>query len=169
MKFNFGNKLPWERIEKILRVIEVAAVVMAACTVIYLPNQIKDWQDSQKNREFEILLKLEDKFDQEKNQEIYSSITKGEPIFSQNDGKFIEIDIDEYLDDLMTVAEYYDKGLITFNSIYEWFYYYFVPTFDNKEIQAYIAEVRKDCKDCWEGLDAISNKLIELDQKNNIK
>lgn len=166
MKLKFlREKLPWHRVEKILRVIEVCAVVLAGCAIFYLPFQIRDLQNNQQNRNFEKLLQLNEIVRQTADDDIYNALDKNEPILKNNGGISTESDLVNYLDDLSTISDAYYKGLISIKDIDDWFYYYFVPAYQSKEVQQYITETRKDCSDCWTDFDDVSRQLIKMDIK----
>ena len=156
----------WPYFERLLRVIEVVAVILASCVVFQIPGQISEWRNSQENRSMDLLLRLESKLDSGTNYKISLLIDNKQPILVQNKGKFSTNDLDQYLSDVTSVCDAYQKGLISINSLSDWFYDYLIKIGNNQEIQDYLRTIRQEDKDYFSGIDYA---IKDINNLNKIK
>lgn len=155
----------WKYFERVLRIIEVCAIVVAASIILQIPHQMKEWENVQSERCLNVLLQLDAKLKSAKNRQIYYTLKKNKPLLTENGGKFSTEDLDFYLDDITSIADAEDRKLIKLEDIYNWFEDYFVSTLNNKEVRKYLSDVRKDSPDSYEGLEGITNQLIEYKKR----
>jgi hypothetical protein len=161
------NILHWAYVEHALRIIEVCAIVVAVSVILQIPHQIKEWENVQSERCFNVLLQLDAKLKSGKSRQIYNTIKKNKPLLTENNGKFSTEDLELYLDHITNIVEAEDRKLIKLEDIYNWFEDYFIRTHNNKEIRKYLSDIRKDSPDSYEGLEETVNELIEY--KKNLK
>lgn len=156
----------WSNVEKAFRVVEIIAVIVGLYFVAYeLPRQLDNWRYSQEDRSFDILLRMEDRMLSVKNQEIYYALETRGPIFVKNKGEFTPEEVEQYLNDLISIIDARDRGLISTESIYGWFSGYFVYAYQNSEVQDYITSIRADGSDYYGGFEEMSLELMEYDKK----
>jgi hypothetical protein len=92
-------------------------------------------------RTFDICWQLESRLREEKNRRIYLSLVHKKPIVA---GDITEDDLDLFLDDLLSVNDALDRGLIHDEEIGECFSDYINLACKNEEIKAYIDRVRRE-------------------------
>ena len=153
-----NRKIKWMTIERILRIIEVMAIVAAA---IIVPLQIKDWKDNQENSSFSLLTRLDEKLKQGTNREIFNIIRRNKPILKENGGKFESYELDCYLDDLGSIDDAYLRKIIDKDDVYDWFSDCLITTFKNKEIGEYLRKIRKEDPQYYSGLEKFVKELIK--------
>lgn len=162
----FKKIFRWECVEKALRVIEVIAIVSAACIIFNIPGQIKEWENSQGNRSLDLLLKLEDKMGDGNNEKIFNYIDNNKPILIQNKGTLTEDDMDYYLSNLTSIAWAYENNLISSDDLYTWFSEYLIKTCENKEVQTYLLKIRKIDPAYYMGIDSAYSDVKQYKASN---
>jgi len=157
MKTDLSKYLEWKYFDRILKIIEVSAVLLASIftylTVKQIPVQIKEWQNSQDSRAMSLLLKMDDKLQQGIDYKISLAINKNNPLLIKNHGKFTEDDLDVYLGDLSSVSDMYQKKLISMDDLYKWFSDYIIKSYENKEIQEYLGKIRTEDESYFKDID----------------
>lgn len=81
------------------------------------------------------------------NQKIIELIEENKNILENNGGSITYYQLDDYLGYYELMAHYEKKNFIEFNLIDEMFGHYISLAWQNKEINNYITELRKDTKD----------------------
>lgn len=71
---------------------------------------------------------------------IISNIENGQPILVENKGKFTDAELDNYLGDFDTIDDAYAAGLLSMGQLCDSFSYYVTATWDDAEVQKYLAE-----------------------------
>lgn len=150
---NFFKKFGWIETERILRFVEVMAVVIG---VIFATIQIRDVRNMQSAQ---LMLDFNNQLNTDVNSSIISSIEDGSPLFKQNSGNFTSTDIDKFLSVYELLYNTRDAGLITDNMLYSGFSYDISKTYDNQEIQQYLKKIRINNKDFFGGFDALAKSL----------
>jgi hypothetical protein len=145
--------------DRVLRILEVTAIVIASCVIFQMPKQLHEWQNGQDNRTVDLLIKLDDKLKLGDDERIYIAIEKNMPVLKENGGDYSSDSLDDYLDDLCTVGDMLDRGLIKTEDVNNWFSDYFLKTYKNSEITAYVNESRKIDQDYFIDIDDTVNKL----------
>ncbi|MGD0335828.1 MAG: hypothetical protein ABSB18_01825 [Candidatus Omnitrophota bacterium] len=151
-----SDKIKWTIVEKILRIIEVIAVVAAA---IIIPLQIHESQNNQEDRSFSMIIRLDEKLKQGANREILYTISKNKPILKENGGKFESYELDCYLDDLDSIEDAFLRKIIDKDATYDWFSDYIIKTFKNKEIAGYLLKIRKEDPQYFLGLEKFAKEM----------
>ena len=156
-----NHKIKWTTVEKMMRIVEVIAIVCAALVVIQIPHQIKEWRSNQEDRSFNLLAKLDEKLKQGMNREIFNTIRRNKPILKESGGRFESYELDYYLDDLGSINDAYSRKIIDKDSVYEWFSDYLIKTFKNKEIGEYLRKIRKGDPQYYSGLEEFAKEIIK--------
>lgn len=154
----------WSFYERVLRVLEVIFIALAALVILQIPRQIREWEYSQENRSLDVLFRLEDRMLNKTNQQIFITIENGGPLLKPP-GKFTSDELDLYLDDLMSIEDAYSRNLIDIESTYSWFYDYFYFTSRNPEIKEYLKIIREKNSDYYGVFEEIVEKLEEYRKK----
>lgn len=149
----FFNKISWKETERLLRLVEVTAVVIG---VVFAMVQIRDVRNMQSAQ---LMLDFNNQLNTEINSRIITSIEDGHPLFKENSGNFTTTDIDKYLSVYELLYGTRDAGLITDNMLYSGFSYDILKTYDNQEIQQYLKKIRIENKDLFAGFDALAQSL----------
>lgn len=71
-----------------------------------------------------------------------------------------------YLSDLATINDVYERGLISMDDVYEWFYDYVIDSYENTAVKAYIAKIRKEDPESYESLDGLYKELKRFKRPN---
>lgn len=160
------NKLNglWSVADKFLRILEIILVIMAALAILTVPAQLKEWRNEEQSRNFDLLLRLDDRLQNKTDQAIFSVIEKNKALL-QPQGKFSPDNLDQYLDDLTSIQYAYNRNLINIDSFYNWFSDYFILTARNKEINNYLIKIRKESPDYYAGFEEIADKLYKYGSK----
>ena len=149
----------WEKFLKFAKIVEVLAIIVGASAIVALPFQIRDLKNSYNKNHFDVLWQLESRLREIKNNEIFYNIYHGKTIYTND---VTEDDLDLYLIDLESIEDAYQKGLITLDEAYEWFDFYITETANNTEVREYIIKNRKDCPDCYAGLDELAKEFNKM-------
>ena len=153
------SKLKWSHTERILRCIEVTAIIVG---VIFTMVQIRDVRNMQSAQ---LMLDFNNQLNSDTNSKIITAIENNQPIFQENSGNFTSTDVDKYLSVYELLYDTYDAGLITGNMLYSGFSYDIIKTYDNQEIQTYLKKVTVDNKDIFAGFKALAQSL-KLSENN---
>jgi hypothetical protein len=145
-------KIKWTTLEKILRVIEAMAVIVAASVVIQIPGQMKGWQNNQR---------LEEKLKRGADREIFYTISRNKPILKENGGKFESYELDCYLDNMDSIEDALSRKIIDKDPTFDWFSDYLIKTFKNKEIDGYLLKIRKEDPQYFIGLEGLAKKITK--------
>lgn len=140
-------------------ILVLATIVGVGAATFQAVSQIKEWNNVQEDRKFSTLFRLEDRLLNSTNQSIYSATEHNKPILKDNGGKFSTDDLDQYLNDLTSIESAYDRKLIDMSSAYEWFAEYFEMASQNKEVNDYLASIRKESPDYYDGFEAFSSEI----------
>lgn len=156
------KSITWAMFDRFLRVLEVVAMVVAATIVLQIPGQMNEWRSSQEGRSMDLLLRLESKLNSGNNYKIALAIDKYKPILRQNKGPYSTDDLDQYLNDLTSVSDAYQRELISSESLNNWFSDYFVKVDKNKEVRDYLIQIRKDDPEYYTGIDYVIRDIYSL-------
>lgn len=146
--------IKWTQCERILRVIEVFAVVIG---IIFAGIQVKAMRDMQSAQ---LMLEFNTSLDNGNNAKIIEAIEKNEPLLQDNGGLFSSPDIDRYLSTYELLSNAWVFGLINDTMLYNAFNYDLTKTYKNKEIRSYLAEIRKENPLFFAGFENLAKSLL---------
>src|SRR3989344_5846934 len=132
------KKIEWKQLEKILRIIEVLAIVGG---VIFAAVQIRDLRN---NQSAQLMLEFNRSLSEETNSRLITAIENNSPIFKTSGGEFTTTDVDHYLTIYELLNNVSEAGLITDKMLYNGFAYDIIKTFQNQEIKNYLSDLRKE-------------------------
>lgn len=150
-------KFDWKHIEKILRIIEVAAILVG---VIFAMIQIRDLRN---NESAQLMLEFNKSLSEEINSNLITAIENNDPILKINGGQFTTTDIDHYLTIYELLNNVSEVGLINDEMLYNAFAYDIIKTFQNKEIKDYLFNIRKENKNFFIGFETLAIKLLKVE------
>lgn len=156
-------KLHWGQIKKMLRTVEVLAVVGG---VIFAGIQIKDWRDSQSAQ---LMLEFNKELNSDLNANLITAIEENKPILKESGGEFTTTDVDRYLGAYELLNNISIAGLISDDILYNAFAYDIVKTYQNKEIQNYLTKIRQEDNSFFRGFGALAQDILkaEVYRKDN--
>jgi hypothetical protein len=98
---------------------------------------------------------------------IIDAIGNNDPLLKPQ-GKFTEVQIDNYLVEWELINNFYAHGLVSEETLYDAFAYDIEKAYCNKEIRQYIVKVKKDEKssDMFGGFEEISKKFLSMDKED---
>ncbi|TRZ64295.1 MAG: hypothetical protein D4Q79_01850 [Spirochaetia bacterium] len=162
MNFKF-LKLDWKQTEKILRIIEVLAIVGG---VVFAAAQIRDLRN---NQSAQLMLEFNKELNSDLNANLITAIEENKPILKQSGGEFTTTDIDRYLGAYELLNNVSVAGLISDDMLYNAFAYDIVKTYQNKEIQDYLSKIRQDDNSFFRGFEVLAQDLLkaEVYKKDN--
>jgi hypothetical protein len=156
MNFKF-LKLEWKQTEKILRIIEVLAIVGG---VIFAMVQIRDLRN---NQSAQLMLEFNRSLSEETNSRLIAAIENKNPILKVNGGEFTTTDIDHYLTIYELLNNVSEAGLITDEMLYNAFAYDIIKTFQNQEIKNYLSNLRKEDSTFFAGYESLARSLLKVE------
>ena len=155
-------KLHWIQTEKILRIIEVLAIVGG---VIFASVQIRDLRN---NQSVQLMLEFNKELNGDLNANLITTIEENRPILKEGGGKFTTTDIDRYLGTYELLNNVSIAGLISDDMLYNAFAYDIVKTYQNKEIQNYLSKIRQEDNSFFRGFGALAQDILKAEvYKNN--
>lgn len=155
-------KLNWKQVEKILRIIEVLAIVGG---VIFAGMQIRDLRN---NQSAQLMLEFNKELNSDLNSYLITAIEENKLIFKENGGKFTTTDIDRYLGAYELLNNVSIAGLISDDMLYNAFAYDIVKTYQNKEIQNYLKKIRQEDNSFFRGFEVLAQDILKAEvYKNN--
>ncbi len=162
MNFKF-LKLEWKQVEKILRIIEIMAIVGG---VIFAAVQIRDLRNDQSAQ---LMLEFNKELNSELNANLITAIEDNKPILKESGGGFTTTDVDRYLGVYELLNTVSITGLISDDMLYNAFAYDILKTYQNQEIKSYLAKIRQEDSSFFRGVDALAEDLLksEIYRKNN--
>ena len=162
MNFKF-LKLDWEQTEKILRIIEVLAIVGG---VIFVAVQIRDLRN---NQSAQLMLEFNKELNSDLNENLITAIEENKPILKQSGGEFTTTDIDRYLGAYELLNNVSVAGLISDDMLYNAFAYDIMKTYQDKEIQDYLSKIRQGDSSFFRGFGVLAQDLLkaEVYKKDN--
>jgi len=150
-------KLEWKQTEKILRIIEVVAIVGG---VIFAGVQIRDLKN---NQSAQLMLEFNKELNSDLNANLITAIEENKPILKESGGEFTTTDIDRYLGAYELLNNVSIAGLISDDMLYNAFAYDIVKTYQNKEIQNYLAKIRQEDDSFFRGFGAVAQDILKAE------
>jgi hypothetical protein len=156
-------KVEWKSFEKTLRIIEVIAIIGG---VIFAGVQIRDLRNSESAR---LMLEFNKELNSDLNANLITAIEENRPIFRENGGEFTTTDIDRYLGIYELLNRVSVVGLLHDDMLYNAFAYNIVKTYQNKEIQSYLAKIRREDSSFFRGVELLAEDILKAEayRKNN--
>lgn len=156
-------KLEWKQTEKILRIIEVIAIIGG---VIFAGIQIRDLRNDQSAQ---LMLEFNKELNSDLNANLITAIEENKPILKDSGGGFSTTDVDRYLGVYELLNTVSVTGLISDDMLYNAFAYDILKTYQNQEIKNYLAKIRQEDSSFFRGVDALAEDLLksEIYRKNN--
>ena len=146
----------WERFERFSKILQLVILIAGVAALFQIPSQMKQTRQAMDKNTFDILWQIDTRLRERLNDHIYLTIQHKRPIFTK---KITEDDMDIFLGDLTSIEDACTRGLISDGDVYEWFSDYIVNTYENKEIQAYIAKLRKEDSAYYKSFDDLYNRV----------
>jgi hypothetical protein len=143
----------WELCSRVFKIIEIFAIIGG---IIFAVIQIRDVRNMQSAQ---LMLDFNNELSSDINSEIVTVIEESQPIFIKNGGRFNSTDIDNYLTTYELINNVYEAGLMTGDMLYNAFSYEIVRTYDNKEIQNYLFEIRQEDELFFAGFERLAKSL----------
>ena len=150
-------KLEWKQTEKILRIIEVIAIVGG---VIFAMVQIRDLRN---NQSAQLMLEFNRSLSEETNSNLITAIENNDTILKTHSGEFTTTDIDHYLTIYELLNNVSEAGLITDEMLYNGFAYDIIKTFQNQEIKNYLSDIRKEDGTFFAGYESLARSLLKVE------
>lgn len=150
-------KINWELFSRILRILEVIAIIGG---VIFTVIQIRDLRNSQSAQ---LMLNFNDELNSDINANLITAIEENKPILKENGGDFSTTDIDRYLGIYELLNNVSEVGLISDDMLYNAFSYGIVKTYQNKEIQNYLSKIRQEDEFFFRGFGLLSEDLTKAE------
>lgn len=150
-------KLEWKTLEKLIRLVEVIAIVGG---VIFAGVQIRDFRNSQSAQ---LMLEFNKELNSDLNSSLITAIEENKPILKENGGEFTTTDIDRYLGAYELLNNVSAAGLISDDMLYNAFAYDIVKTYQNKEIQDYLLKIRQEDSLFFLGFGFLARDLIKAE------
>ena len=147
----------WETFSRLLRVVEIVAIVIA---VIFATVQIRDIRNMQSAQ---LMLDFNNQLSTDKNLRLIVAIEEDEPIFKKTGGEFTTADIDQYLGIYELLNNVSEIGLISDDMLYNAFSYDIIKTYQNKEIQDYLSEIRQEDSYFFLGFEILAEDIISAE------
>ncbi len=147
----------WDFISRFLRTIEIVAIV---AVVIFAAIQIRDMRNMQSAQ---LMLEFNEDLTSTTNSRIITAIEKNQPVFQKSGGEFTTTDIDNYLGIYELLNNVSEIGLISDNMLYNAFSYDIIKTYQNKEIQDYLSEIRQEDSYFFLGFEILAEDLISAE------
>jgi len=161
MNFKF-LKFDWKQAEKTLRIIEVLAIVGG---VIFAGVQIRDLRNTQSAQ---LMLEFNKELNSDLNANLITTIEENKPILKNDGGEFTTTDVDRYLGAYELLNNVSIAGLISDDMLYNAFAYDIMKTYQNKEIQNYLARIRQEDNSFFRGFEALAQDILKAEvYKNN--
>jgi hypothetical protein len=162
MNFKF-LKLEWKQTERILRIIEVIAIVSG---VIFAVVQIRDLRNDQSAQ---LMLEFNKELNSNLNANLITAIEDNKPLLKDNGGEFSTTDIDRYLGVYELLNTVSITGLINDDMLYNAFAYDILKTYNNQEIKNYLTKIRQEDSSFFRGVDVLAEDLLKskIYRKNN--
>ena len=156
-------KIKWETLEKVLRLVEVFAIVGG---VIFAGVQIRDLRNDQSAQ---LMLEFNKELNSDLNANLITAIEENKPILKNSGGEFTTTDVDRYLGVYELLNTVSITGLISDDMLYNAFAYDILKTYQNGEIKSYLAKIRQEDSSFFRGVDALAEDLLkaEVYKKNN--
>ncbi len=150
------NWFTWQRFERFSKIAQLVILIVGVGAFIQIPIQIKQARQSMSKNAFDVLWQIDTRLRERLNDRIYLAIEHKRPVITK---KITKDDLDIYLSDLTSIEDACTRGLITDDDAYDWFSDYIVPAYENKEIQEYIAELRKEDADYYVSFDELYKRV----------
>ena len=144
----------WRTVEKLLRVVEVSAIIGG---VVFAAMQIRDVRNMQSAQ---LMLEFDRDLNTSPDAQIITAIEDGQPLLKSNKGNFTTTDIDKYLSIFELLNNTHEAGLITDDMLYNAFSYDIEKTYKNKEIEDYVAGLRKEDSLIFNGFDTLAKSIM---------
>lgn len=150
-------KIEWKSIEKTLRIVEVTAIIGG---VIFAGVQIRDLRNSESAR---LMLEFNSELNSDLNANLITTIEDNKPIFKENGGEFTTTDVDRYLGIYELLNRVSVVGLLHDDMLYNAFAYNIVKTYQNKEIQSYLAKIRQEDSSFFRGVELLAEDILKAE------
>ncbi len=151
------KKLEWKQAEKILRIVEVVAIVGG---VIFAMVQIRDLRN---NQSAQLMLEFNKELNSDLNANLITAIEENKPILKESGGEFTTTDIDRYLGAYELLNNVSVAGLINDDMLYNAFAYDIVKTYQNNEIKNYLSKIRQEDSSFFRGFELLANDLLKAE------
>lgn len=113
--------------------------------MIFIVLQVRDIANVKYNRQNDLLIEYNNKFESGINKKISLAISDGKSIL-KNDN-FTEAELDYFLGNFYDLENALEKKLLDQSDVYNNFYYITVETYENKEIKDFLDKSRKESND----------------------
>jgi|SRR3989344_3852784 len=156
-KNTYMKKIEWKSLEKILRIIEVIAIISG---VIFAMIQIRDLRNDQSAQ---LMLEFNRSLSEDTNSRLITAIENNNPILKIHGGEFTTTDIDHYLTIYELLNNVSEVGLITDDMLYNGFAYDIIKTFKHQEIKNYLFDIRKEDNNFFVGFESLARSLLKVE------
>ena|ERR1700688_2888071 len=146
--------------------ISVASLMISIAAVWYSRGM---FSTDEKRTSADFMLRFTEMLEAGRNDELLDAIENGDKLLKENDGVFSDHDFGKLLDAFELLATVYYHHLINNAMLYEAFSVDVESTFRNEEVVAYLAEVRKDDPDFYEGFERLARDFIRQDERKKAK
>jgi hypothetical protein len=117
----------------------------------------------------DFMLRFDELLDSGASAKLLGAIEESQPILKEHGGQFSELDVERLLGQFELLANACNHHLISEEMVYDAFSYYVEIAFKDKEITAYLADIRQEEPDYYEGFDELAKRFMatEARQKTN--
>lgn len=140
----------WKYASRTIAVVNSIVIIIGG---VYGYTQIQDIKNNQLDRKNDLSMEYYDRLNTGNNRKIYVAIENNKPLLANKMGKFNTDQLDDYLGDLHDVGAGLYADLLDNESTCSRFSDFAEKTYENKEIQEYLIEVRKIDPEYFLGFD----------------
>src|ERR1700693_4420507 len=154
--FNFSKLAEW------------IAILSGVVTIVTLPiviYQLFDIKKAKYDRSTQLLGIFDQEFYSGANLDVRHAIKRKGPLLKEHGGPITDEQLEDYLDVFEVLSDAYDRHLIEKDMLYTYESYYFEETYQNKEVQEYLSEARKEDPDFYQGFEELAKRFLAEDHK----
>jgi hypothetical protein len=127
---------------------------------LYAPRDFPDIHGFHRARQAAIMLRVDDRRD--KYGELWRAIDTNKPILEARGGKFMEHDLEEYLDLWEGLYDWYVEEVIPKKMFYNAYSHQIEKTYDNPEVRQFVQESQKESPEFYTGLERLARAMKEM-------
>ena len=113
----------------------------------------------------DFMLRFDGLLDSGASAKLLGALEEDQPIFKGHGGQFSDLDVERLVGQFELLASACDHHLIDEDMAYDAFSYYVEKTFTNKEISTFLADIRKEEPDYYEGFDQLAKRFIATEAR----
>jgi hypothetical protein len=167
-----GERRAWGGIGRALeKYLSVLSLIIA---IVSVTISVRNFNRDEERVSADFMLRFNELLDGGVSAKLLGALEENEnqPVLKERGGQFSELDVERLLGQFELLATACDHHLISEDMAYDAFSYYVETAFKNKEITAFLADIRKEEPGYYEGFDQLAKRFIaretrEAGQKTN--